>query len=146
MKVWKYIIYAADEKEHPLDLSDNFISVGPYAIQGQRVYGPGLKPDMPVWDLIKTIASVPGVTYDVTHGGERTGYGHGWEELRFANPDGSLIYKVWHIDHCDGPGYSCSYSHGPWWAYGEYKGDAQPDPELMEAMAVKKRLAEKFNF
>jgi len=66
--------------------------------------------------------------------------------MEIMNADGSMIYRVTRIDHCDGPGYDCSYSHGPWIEYGEYKGDATPDPELLEALEIKRRLEKKYKF
>jgi len=46
------------------------------------------------------------------------GFGHGKITLRLHDKNGSILYEVSRIGYCEGPGYSCSYSHGPWFKYG----------------------------
>jgi hypothetical protein len=123
-KLSAYLICHA--KNIKLDMTKGFVSIGPYTIQRGWVFGaknPGKAGD--VWDVVHHIETVAGVFSDVSHSGVRSGHGHGRETLRFLNADGTLIYEASHIDHCGGAGYSCSYDHGPWYKYGEYKGSAQ---------------------
>ncbi len=69
--------------------------------------------------------------------GTWSGYGHGRETIRAQNGDGTLIYECTWIAHCEGPGYSCSYDHGPWYKYGQIKNIPIPvDPETRIAEAV----------
>ncbi len=147
MKLYRYLLRHAQNGAKVLDLSDALVSVGPYTIQEGWVYGsddPGSEGD--VWNVVHQVEQVSGVNVDVEHTGTRSGHGHGKETLRFVNDDGSLIYQVSHTDYCEGPGYSCSYSHGPWHKYGVYKGAAALDEDLLAALEAKKVLSEKFSF
>lgn len=137
-----------------LDLNSQYIPVGPYTIQEINFYGLPTEADQDegkgyarYWrGRLKFIAEALGLVYDEARSGVQTGYGHGYETLTLVNTDGSLVFQVRHVNHCDGPGYSCSYSHGPWYKYGEYHGSMQPDAELREAIRVKELLQEIFNF
>lgn len=144
MKVWKYLLVKPKQGQK-LDLADELVTIGPYTIQGGKVFGlpDGIDNVNAILDIFR---GSEGVLVDIQHTGTRTGYGHGRETLRLLNRDGSLIYKRDHIDHCDGPGYSCSYSHGPWEKYGSYNGTAKPDPELQRALDAKQQLEQKFRF
>ncbi|RLC84865.1 MAG: hypothetical protein DRJ03_13160 [Chloroflexi bacterium] len=136
-----------------LDLNSEYVVVGPYTIQGGQFFGlpddVGDKGDgWAKWcrGRLEFIASQLGLLYDESRSGVQSGYGHGRETMRLLNPGGSLIYEMTHINHCDGPGYSCSYSHGPWYRYGEYRGDAPMDEDLARALSIKKQLEDKFAF
>lgn len=71
------------------------------------------------------LAEKAGLTCTVSYSGARTGYGHGQKTITLANPDGSLVYRVSYIDRCEGPGYRCSYDHGPWREYGVWRPGCQ---------------------
>jgi hypothetical protein len=126
-----------------VDLAAPFVAVGKFVIQYGAVFGCDATTQT---KILEELGSVPGVLIDIQHTGVREGYGHGKETIRLLNTDGSLILEAVRVDHCDGPGYSCSYSHGPWFTYGHYSGSAVPDPELVEALAIKERLSKRFSF
>lgn len=139
--------------EDKLDLNSDFVSVGAFTIQECFFFGLPEEVEAEGHGLakfwrgpMKYIAATLELLYDESRSGTQSGYGHGRETLRLLNRDGSLIFEMSHINHCDGPGYSCSYSHGPWYSYGEYHGDAEMDPDLHQALEIKERLTEKFRF
>jgi len=104
-------------------------------------------PKYNIWDIINLLISVPGVKYEVEHTGKRTGYGHGYETIRFLNEnDDSLIYERYHVDYCEGPGYSCSYDHSGSSKYGEYLGSRDIDPKIKEFLNWIKENLGYFNF
>lgn len=140
--IWIHLLMPPEGRR--IDLSDQYVTVGPYIIQGRRVWGPGITDDMCAKDILRLLALVPGVLVDIRHIGSRSGRGHGREIVTLRNLDGSIIYEVCHIDYC--PGFSCSYSHGPWEEYGEYHGDAPADPDLLQALELKEKLSHKFIF
>lgn len=67
-------------------------------------------------------ALLPGAVVTTTRSGAWSGYGHGHETITARNGDGTLIYECDRVARCDGPGHSCSYSHGPWFKYGHITG------------------------
>lgn len=92
--------------------------------------------DPVVWDGIRAEADRHGVvwfSYEdglrrflptgtqicVERSGVWEGYGHGYKEVVARSPSGDLIIKMSEVAHCDGPGYRCSYPHGPWYEYAE---------------------------
>ena len=102
-------------KKSTLDLNEPYVSVGPFQIQGRNFFG---LPDE-VGDAgsgyaahwrgrMRHIAGRLGLIYDESRAGVQSGYGHGSESLRLLNPDGSLVFEMIHVNHCEGPGYSCS--------------------------------------
>lgn len=148
MKLNKYLLrHASNGKNVKVNLSAPMVTVGPYTIQEGWMHGsdiPGQPGD--IWDVVNQVCSIRGVNVDVEHSGTRSGHGHGREILRLVNDDGTLIYEVSHVDYCEGPGSSCSYSHGPWHKYGTFRGNAAPDEDLMAALEAKRVLSEKFSF
>lgn len=78
----------------------------------------------------------PNAVVTSTRSGTWSGYGHGRETIRAQNGDGTLIYECTWIARCEGPGYSCSYDHGPWYRYGQIKIIPPVDPEKRLAEAV----------
>ncbi len=84
------------------------------------------------------------VVYERT--GTWDGYGHGRESVTVKNPDDSLVYQWSHIGHCDGPGYSCSYSHGPWFKYGQWQGRETISEDAKLREVVRAFLARKASF
>jgi len=142
------------EKER-LDLNAPYVVVGPFAIQGRNFFGLPPEADRDEGEdfashwrgRLKFIAAQTGCLYDEALSGVQQGYGHGYRTLTLANKDGSLVFQMEYVNHCDGPGYSCSYSHGPWYKYGKYnKGEAEPDPDLIQALELKQKLQQKFRF
>ena len=129
-----------------LDLSAEYASVGPYTIQETYVYG--LDHDVPneMSVILDELNKLKGVNAYVLHTGVRNGYGHGREVISVKNDDGTVIYECIHVDHCDGPGYSCSYDHGPWFTYGSYDGPEQPNDEFLEAIELYQKLKDRFLF
>jgi len=78
----------------------------------------------------------PNAVVTCTRSGTWSGYGHGRETIRAQNGDGTLIYECDRIARCEGPGYSCSYDHGPWYKYGKNKSCPPVDLETRIAEAV----------
>jgi len=136
-----------------IDLCKPYVAVGEYVIQ-EHVFAGVPQEVEPEGDdfaaqyraKMKYIASRLGLIYDEYRSGEQHGYGHGRKTLLLANSDGTIIYKMVYVNHCEGPGYSCSYSHGPWYEYGQYKGPVPVNGDLALAIETKKRLEEKFRF
>lgn len=129
--LWRYLLVPALRPEalnplscrlpSKLDYGRRHVRIGPYTIQDNIVYGlPEDVQEGQVWRIVRLLAAVPGVHYEVEHTGVRHGYGHGFETLRFRNYDGSVIYEVRHVDHCEGTGTWCPYDHGPFYRYGRY--------------------------
>ena len=72
-----------------------------------------------------------------TRSGKWEGYGHGHETIAARNGDGTLIYECDRIARCEGPGYSCSYDHGPWFEYGQsVTCPVAPETRLAEAVLM----------
>lgn len=63
-------------------------------------------------------ALFPNAIVTCVRSGAWNGYGHGHETITARNGDGTLIYECDRVACCEGPGYSCSYDHGPWFEYG----------------------------
>lgn len=140
-----------------LNLNKSYVSIASFQVQGQAFYGLPKAVSEKIDDEGKHFADIFGkkmeyiakeldLLYDCSRSGKQSGYGHGRETFTLANRDGSPIVAMTWINHCDGPGYSCSYSHGPWFEYGSYNGDAEPDEDLVKALDLKKKLKEKFRF
>jgi hypothetical protein len=140
--MWQGLLKKA-ETEGKIDLKKDYVSVGDMVIQGGKIFG---VPDEigNNEEILQHLEEKLGVLSHVSRTGAQQGYGHGKETLVLANRDGSIIYKASHINHCDGPGYSCSYSHGPWFEYGEYEGDSPTDKDLKRALDALNVLKEKF--
>ncbi len=136
-----------------IDLLSELVIIGQYTIQGDRVFGAGESEYHNPWSnereerfVLDMLGQVAGIVIDISHSGKRSGYGHGRRIITMANSDGSLIYQRTVIDYCNGPGYGCSYDHGPWYTYGYYRGDACPDNDLVAALECKKTLEQRFSF
>lgn len=78
----------------------------------------------------------PNAIVTSTRSGKWEGYGHGIETISARNADGTLIYECTRVARCEGPGYSCSYDHGPWYDYGNFDGGQTPTKEMRLAEAV----------
>lgn len=136
-----------------LDLTKPYVNVGPYTIQGWNFFGlpdhigdEGFGWAKHFRGRLRFIAGELGLLFDEARSGTQKGYGHGRETMTLVNRDGSLIFQMTHVNHCDGPGFACSYSHGPWYKYGQYTSGAAADPKLLEAVHLKQQLAERFQF
>lgn len=58
-----------------------------------------------------------GAKVESARSGVWEGWGHGRETLTITDQEGNFCFERTQISHCEGPGYSCSYSHGPWITY-----------------------------
>ena len=133
-------------KDDRLDLNDGFVIIGPYMIQNGIVFGLPEEPHkLCTQDILVILSARPGVYYNIRHEGVRSGYGHGEEVLELINGDGSLIYRASITDYCNDPNsFICSYEHRI--EYGRYDGEIIPDPELIQALELKRHLEKKFKF
>jgi hypothetical protein len=118
--------------EKKLDLNKKFVQVGPFAIQEEDFFGPfdidEAVPPQPhrLAAKLQYVAAQCGCLFSTcyceTKVGKHEEYWHEFTCYTLTNPDGSLIYSIKWISYCEGPGFSCSYSHGPWFCYGTYHG------------------------
>lgn len=82
-------------------------------------------------------ALFPNAIVTSVRSGAWEGYGHGHETITARNGDGTLIYECDRIARCEGPGYSCSYDHGPWFEYGQsVTCPVAPETRLAEAVLM----------
>lgn len=82
-------------------------------------------------------ALLPDAIVTCVRSGAWEGYGHGHETITARNGDGTLIYECDRIARCEGPGYSCSYDHGPWFEYGQsVTCPVAPETRLAEAVLM----------
>lgn len=82
-------------------------------------------------------ALFPNAIVTCVRSGKWEGYGHGYETITASNGDGTLIYKCDRVARCEGPGYSCSYDHGPWFEYGQsVTCPVAPETRLAEAVLM----------